>query len=123
MTSQYADREVERRTFIQLAVVAGAAVSVVSAISSASLPEPFPWFELCLTVAAAAATRQFGLPLPGRGFASFVLGVVLFAVLRHGWAWGTLIAVLGMPVGDLSLRRLRVRCGARQRPATWRRGR
>src|SRR5216684_1756213 len=35
--------------------------------------------------------------------------VVVVAVFRHGWAWGTLVAVLGMPLGDVALRRLRVR--------------
>lgn len=108
-----ADREerdsIGREAMIQYAVMVGALLSLVAAIGSNQLPRPFPVLELALTVAAAAATRQFGVPLPGRGFASFVLGVVAFAILRHGWAWGTLVAVLGMPAGDLPLRRLRLR--------------
>lgn len=95
-----------RETLVQIGVVAGAVVAIVAAIWTSSLPSPFPWAELALTVAAAAATRQFGLPLPGKGFASFVLAVVLFAVLRHGWAWGALVALIGMPAGDLIFRRL-----------------
>ena len=98
-----------KERLIQYGVMLGAVLALVAAIWSNQLPRPFPIVELILTVAAAAATRQFGVPLPGKGFASFVLGVVLFAILRHGWAWGTLIAVLGMPAGDLPLRRLRLR--------------
>ncbi|MDP3775196.1 MAG: methyl-accepting chemotaxis protein [Gemmatimonadales bacterium] len=93
-------------TLVQVGVVTGAVLAIVAAIWTSSLPSPFPWAELALTVAAAAATRQFGLPLPGKGFASFVLAVVLFAVLRHGWAWGALVALIGMPAGDLIFRRL-----------------
>ena len=91
---------------IQALVIAGAALAVGVVIAAARLPEPFPVLELVLTVGAAATTRQFGLPLPGRGFASFVLGVVLVALLRHGWPWATLVAASGMLLGDLLLRRL-----------------
>jgi methyl-accepting chemotaxis protein len=87
----------------------GALAAVIAAIWSASLPSPFPWLELVLTVLAAAATREFGLALPGKGFASFVLGVVLFALLRHGWAWAVVVSLLGMPAGDLPFRRLPLR--------------
>jgi methyl-accepting chemotaxis protein/putative methionine-R-sulfoxide reductase with GAF domain len=107
--SRFAAEDSGSQVLIQTGVISLALVAVVAAIWSASLPEPFPILELLLTVSLAAATRRWGLPLPGRGFASFVLGVVLFAVWRHGWAWGTLIAVLGMPAGDLAFRRLRLR--------------
>ena len=104
-TKQLANREV----LIQAAVIIGATGALVAAIWSASFPRPFPLLEFALTIAAAAATREFGLPLPGKGFASFVLGAVLFAVLRHGWGWGMLVALIGMPAGDLIFRRLRLR--------------
>ncbi|MBI1723597.1 MAG: GAF domain-containing protein [Gemmatimonadetes bacterium] len=97
---------VRRETLIQIGVVTGAVFAIVAAIWTSSLPAPFPWVELALTVVAAAATREFGLPLPGKGFASFVLAVVLFAILRHGWAWGALVALFGMPAGDLVFRKL-----------------
>ena len=109
MASIQSDGEIGREALIQSAMIAGAVIAVAAAIWSASLPEPLPVLELVLTVGAAAATREFGLPLPGKGFASFVLGIVIFAVLRHGWAWGGLVAVLGMPAGDLPFRRLRLR--------------
>lgn len=101
--------ELGKQTIVQIAVVAGAVLAIVAAIWTSSLPEPFPILELVLTVAVAAATRQFGLGLPGKGFASFVLGAVLFATLRHGWAWGALVALLGMPAGDVPFRRLPAR--------------
>jgi methyl-accepting chemotaxis protein len=94
---------------IQTAVIAGAVLALIAAIWTSAFPSPLPLLELVLTVAAAAATRRFGLPLPGKGFASFVTGVIMFALLRHGWAWATVIALLGMPAGDLLLRRLRIR--------------
>ena len=98
-----------RENLIQVAVVAGAVLALVAAIWSASFPTPFPILEFLLTVAAAAATREFGLGLPGKGFASFVLGVLLFAILRHGWGWAVVVALVGMPAGDLIFRRLPLR--------------
>ena len=95
-----------REAIIQYAVMVGAFLSLLAAIWTNDLPRPLPVLELALTVAAAAATREFGVALPGKGFSSFVLGVVLFALLHHGWAWGTLVAVIGMPAGDLTFRRL-----------------
>jgi methyl-accepting chemotaxis protein len=109
LTESSPDSAFGREGLIQAVMIGGAVTVAALAIWSASLPEPFPLLELLLTLAAAAATREFGLPLPGKGFASFVLGVVIFALLRHGWAWAAIVAVLGMPAGDLPLRRLPVR--------------
>ncbi len=112
MSSDLDGRELGRDTLLQVGVVAGAVVAMAAAVGTASLPSPFPVVELVLSVAAAAATRRFGLALPGKGFASFVPGVVLFAILRHGWGWGALVALLGMPAGDVLFRRLRFRAAA-----------
>ena len=109
MSTKDEQESLGREGLIQYGVMLGALLALVAAIWSNQLPRPFPVVELVLTVLAAAATRQFGVPLPGKGFASFVPGVVMFAILRHGWAWGALVAVLGMPAGDLPLRRLRLR--------------
>ena len=109
MSTKDEQESLGREGLIQYGVMLGALLALVAAIWSNQLPRPFPVVELVLTVVAAAATRQFGVPLPGKGFASFVPGVVMFAILRHGWAWGALVAVLGMPAGDLPLRRLRLR--------------
>ena len=78
-------------------------------ILTGAYPRPFPYLEYVLLIAAAAATRRYGLALPGKGFSSFVLGVVLFAILRHGWGWGVLVAPAGMLAGDIPLRRLPLR--------------
>ncbi len=86
-----------------------ALVALGYVIAAGELPRPFPVVELLLLIAVASATRRYGLALPGKGFSSFVLGVVLFAVMRRGWGWGTLVAPLGMLAGDLALRRLRLR--------------
>jgi methyl-accepting chemotaxis protein len=92
---------------ISIDVAALAALSFV--ILSGTYPRPFPVLEYVLLIAAAAATRRYGLALPGKGFSSFVLGVVLFAILRHGWGWAALVAPAGMLAGDIPLRRLRLR--------------
>jgi len=86
-----------------------ALVALAYVILAADFPHPFPALEYILLVAVAAATRRYGLALPGKGFSSFVLGVVLFAILRHGWGWGVLVSPLGMLAGDIPLRRLRLR--------------
>src|SRR5262245_27326762 len=101
------ETEFGRRQLIQGTLITAAIVSVVAAVWSGALPEPFPVLEFALLVIAASLTRRYGLQLPGRGFASFVLGVVLYALLRHGWAFAALVAALGMAAGDLLFRRLR----------------
>lgn len=63
--------------------------------------------QLILLATAAALTRRFGVELPGRGFASFVLAVVLIALWLRGWQLAVLSGALGLAVGDLGLRRLR----------------
>ncbi len=98
--------QVGKELLIRAAVVTGSVVALAAAVWTDSFPRPFPLVELIVTIAAAAATREFGLALPGKGFSSFVLGVALFALARHGWAYGTLVAVIGMPAGDLVFRRL-----------------
>jgi methyl-accepting chemotaxis protein/putative methionine-R-sulfoxide reductase with GAF domain len=109
LSEEYGKSEVGREAMIQSAMMVLAVLGIVAAIWSNSFPQPFPILEFLLVIAAAAATREFGLPLPGKGFASFVLGVVIFAILRHGWAWGALIAIVGMPAGDIPFRRLGLR--------------
>lgn len=95
--------------FLRVAIDLAALVTLALVVFTGGFPRPVPSLELVLLVLAAAATRRFGLALPGKGFASFVLGVVLFAVLHRGWGFGVLIAPLGMLAGDILLRRLRLR--------------
>ncbi len=106
LTADVATQRAGREFVIRAVVIVGSLVAIAAAVWTGSFPKPFPLVELLVTVAAAAATREFGLALPGKGFSSFVLGVALFAIGRHGWGYGTLVALLGMPAGDLLFRRL-----------------
>ena len=62
-----------------------------------------------LLVLVAAFTRRYGIALPGNGFSSYVIGVMLFAILDRGWAFAAVVAPFAMLVGDVLLRRLPVR--------------
>ena len=95
--------------FLRVGVDLAALATLAFVVATGEFPHPLPALELGLLVLATAATRRFGLALPGKGFASFVLGAVLFAVLYRGWGFGVLVAPLGMLGGDLPLRRLRLR--------------
>ncbi len=93
------------RVGIDLAALAALALIILTG----SYPRPFPLLEYVLLVGAGALTRRYGLALPGKGFSSFILGVVLFAIVRHGWGWGVLVAPAAMLAGDIPLRRLPLR--------------
>jgi methyl-accepting chemotaxis protein len=60
-------------------------------------------------VVVAALTRRNGIALPGNGFSSYVIGVILYAILDRGWAFAALIAPFAMGVGDVVLRRIPLR--------------
>ena len=62
-----------------------------------------------LLILVAAVTRRYGIALPGNGFSSYVVGVMLFAILDRGWAFAAVVAPLAMIVGDVLLRRLPLR--------------
>lgn len=62
-----------------------------------------------LLILAAALSRRYGIALPGNGFSSYVVGVMLYAILDRGWAFAAVIAPFAMLVGDILLRRLPVR--------------
>src|SRR5262245_21233145 len=62
-----------------------------------------------LLVLVAALSRRYGIALPGNGFSSYVIGVMLFAILDRGWAFAAVVAPFAMLVGDVLLRRLPVR--------------
>jgi len=62
-----------------------------------------------LLILVAALTRRYGIALPGNGFSSYVIGVMLFAMLDRGWAFAAVVAPFAMLVGDVLLRRLPVR--------------
>jgi methyl-accepting chemotaxis protein len=62
-----------------------------------------------LLILLAGITRRYGIALPGNGFSSYVLGVMLYAILDRGWAFAAIVAPFAMLVGDLLLRRLPLR--------------
>src|SRR5216683_3286440 len=62
-----------------------------------------------LLVLIAALTRRYGIALPGNGFSSYVLGVMLYAILDRGWTFAAIVAPFAMLGGDVLLRRLPLR--------------
>jgi methyl-accepting chemotaxis protein len=72
------------------------------------LPADFA-LGLVLLVGAGALARHHGIALPGNGFTSYILGIVVYALLWRGWAFAAVVAPFAMAVGDVFLRRLTVR--------------
>src|SRR3989475_2073587 len=64
-----------------------------------------------LAVLIASLTRRYGIALPGNGFSSYVLGVMLYAILDRGWAFAAIVSPFAMLGGDVLLRRLPLRAG------------
>ncbi|MGH7700850.1 MAG: hypothetical protein ACREMJ_10095, partial [Gemmatimonadales bacterium] len=60
-------------------------------------------------VLVGALTRRYGIALPGNGFSSYVLALMLYALAARGWAFATLVAPFAIGLGDVFLRRLPVR--------------
>ena len=60
-------------------------------------------------IIVAALSRRYGIALPGNGFSSYVVGVMLYAILDRGWAFAAIVAPFAMLVGDIFLRRLPLR--------------
>ena len=92
-----------------MCVVAFGALSVALGLSFNYYAHPFPWLGAGLLLFIAAATRVFGIPLPGKGFASFAVGPGIAAIIAFDWAAGALVAALGIIVGDAIVRRLPLR--------------
>ncbi len=87
---------------------AGALFVMLAVVALATRPEMrvgAAALQFVLLGAAAALSRPLGIPLPGRGFASFILAVVLVAMLLQGWEFGVIVAAVGVPLGDLAFRR------------------
>ncbi len=101
-----------RALWVRLVILLGAALLLIAALLRIAAA-PGWWtggkgLEVVLLALAATLTRRFGFPLPGRGFASFVLGVALLGLLLDGWPLGLLTATSGMLAGDLLFRRLKL---------------
>jgi methyl-accepting chemotaxis protein len=94
---------------VRMCVVAFGTLSVALGLAFNYYAHPFPWLGAGLLLLVAAATRVFGIPLPGKGFASFAVGPGIAALIALDWAAGALVAALGIIVGDAIVRRLPLR--------------
>ena len=94
--------ETVRRTVI----VVGLLATAIGLRRSASVRTPFPWAGALLLLVLAAATRVFGIPLPGKGYASFAVGAGIASMIALGWAAGAAFAGIGILIGDAVFRRL-----------------
>lgn len=97
------------RLLIELAAAAFLVAGGVTLARTPNAATPAAAFTFVALVLAVIATRRFGIALPGRGFASFVLGAILVAVLLRGWAFAVVVAAIGLPLGDTLTRGLRLR--------------
>jgi methyl-accepting chemotaxis protein len=84
-----------------LAALAGAAVMLATGRATTG-----PAIQALALVGVGALTRRYGIGLPGYGFSSYVLGVVIFALLSGGWVLAVIVAPLSVLVGDLTLRKV-----------------
>ncbi|HEY6808226.1 MAG TPA: methyl-accepting chemotaxis protein [Gemmatimonadales bacterium] len=102
-------RIVTVRALVSLVALAGIGTALNAyAGGRAPMGGDFPVAVIAL-LAAGAATRRYGFPLPGNGFSSFILGLLVVATLTRGWMFGVLIAPAAMFVGDVFWRRVPVR--------------
>ncbi|MGH7530291.1 MAG: GAF domain-containing protein, partial [Gemmatimonadales bacterium] len=95
------------RFVVSLAALVAVGAGIVASTGGAPLlaGENLPLEALAL-ILVAAVTRRYGIALPGNGFSSYVLGVMLFAILQRGWPFAALIAPFAMLIGDIVLGRL-----------------
>jgi methyl-accepting chemotaxis protein len=102
-----------RALAVRLLVTVGAALAFLAAlIGYASGRTPLPpdfGLGLLVLVGAGALARRYGIALPGNGFTSYVLGIVVYALLWRGWGFAAVVAPFAMAVGDVLLRRLPAR--------------
>jgi methyl-accepting chemotaxis protein len=97
------------RIVISLAALASFGAGVAAfAGGSQPMGENLP-LAAALLILVAALSRRYGIALPGNGFSSYVIGVMLFAILDRGWAFTAVVAPFAMIVGDVFLRRLPLR--------------
>jgi methyl-accepting chemotaxis protein len=97
------------RLVVSAAALVGFGAGLAAAVgghvpSSGNLP-----LAGALLILVGGLTRRYGIALPGNGFSSYVIGVMLFAILDRGWAFAAIVAPFAMIVGDVFLRRLPLR--------------
>lgn len=96
--------EVVRRAVLTFAVLA-----IALGLAFHQYIGPFPWKVAILMMTLAAGARTFGIPLPGKGYASFVIGPAIASVFALGWPPGALLTGIGIVFADITVRRLPVR--------------
>src|SRR5437899_853131 len=97
------------RFAVSLAALASFGAGIIAYTSGRVPAGPNLPLAGALLVLIAAMTRRYGIALPGNGFSSYVIGVMLFAILDRGWAFVAIVAPFAMLVGDVLLRRLPLR--------------
>jgi methyl-accepting chemotaxis protein len=110
-TSDLAARRARRAAQLRLILGAGALAGLaigIARLAGGGVEIGSTVTQLLLFGVVGLLTRRFGIALPGGGFASFVLSVVLAAILLHGWGFAVVTALIAIAFGDLVLRRLPV---------------
>ncbi|OLC06393.1 MAG: hypothetical protein AUH41_12940 [Gemmatimonadetes bacterium 13_1_40CM_66_11] len=97
------------RVAVALAAIVSFGAGLTAYVSGRVLPGENLPLAGALLVLVAAVTRRYGIALPGNGFSSYVLGVMLFGILDRGWAFAAIVAPFAMLVGDVLMRRLPLR--------------
>ena len=97
------------RALVSLGAIVAIVAAVVAYARDPAALGPGLGPEFVALVVVGALTRRYGIALPGNGFASYILGVMVFAVLDRGWPCAALVAPVAMGAGDLVLRRLPAR--------------
>src|SRR5207237_733021 len=95
---------------IRALVALGAAAAIAAAAARFAAGRPALGADVAeesvVLLIVGALARRFGVALPGNGFASYMLGVMAYAMLDRGWPFGVVVALVAMVVGDVALRRL-----------------
>src|SRR6185503_9839816 len=97
------------RVVVSLVAIVAVGAACVAYVTGRIPLSPGMPFAAAALVAAGVLTRRFGIPLPGGGFSSYILGVVLYATLDQGWTFAVLIAPLAVVAGDRLLRQIPLR--------------
>jgi methyl-accepting chemotaxis protein len=94
------------RAVVSLVAVAAVAAAAVAYLTGRAAPGGGAPLAAAALFAVGVLARRFGIPLPGNGFSSFILGVVLYATLDRGWTFAVLVGPLAIVAGDRVLRQL-----------------
>ncbi|HVH67507.1 MAG TPA: methyl-accepting chemotaxis protein [Gemmatimonadales bacterium] len=94
------------RALVALAAVAAIIAAGIAVATGRAPLGPGAGEEVVALVVAGVLARRYGVALPGNGFSSYILGVMAYAILDRGWAFGVLVAPAAILAGDVGLRRL-----------------